>query len=105
MFGLKRGMREYVTVHTTHILPPGPINLWIELGGRPKWLPLNFGYHDVMRTSPIASHRMGWCPLIPLINAHPTNDNWVSNWYAVPEISQASVAEVARMAKMEDFWV
>ena len=45
---------EYVIVHT--ILPPSPVILWIELGGKPKWLPLNFGYHDVMCTAPI---RMG----------------------------------------------
>ena len=30
-----------------------PVILWISLGGKPKWLPLKFGYHDVMRTSPI----------------------------------------------------
>ena len=44
-----------VTVHT--ILPPSPVILWIELGGKPKWLPLNFGYHDVMRTGTITSAR------------------------------------------------
>ena len=27
-------------------LPPSPVILWIKLGGRPKWLPLNFGYND-----------------------------------------------------------
>ena len=26
--------------------------MWIELGGKPKWLPLNFGYHYVIRTGP-----------------------------------------------------
>ena len=31
-------------------LPPSPVILWIELGGKSKWLPLNFGHHDVMRT-------------------------------------------------------
>ena len=25
----------------------------VSLGGKPKWLPLKFGYHDVMRTNPI----------------------------------------------------
>ena len=30
-----------------------PVILWIELGDKPKWLPLNFGYHDVMRTTPL----------------------------------------------------
>ena len=34
-------------------LPPSPVILWIELGGKPKWLQLKFGYHDVMRVSPI----------------------------------------------------
>ena len=32
----------YVIVHT--ILPPSPVILWIELGDKPKWLPLNLGY-------------------------------------------------------------
>ena len=31
-----------------------PVILWILLGGKPKWLPLNFGFNDVMRTAPIA---------------------------------------------------
>ena len=41
---------EYVTVHT--ILGGSPVILWISLGGKPKWLPLKFGYHDVLHTSP-----------------------------------------------------
>ena len=45
------GLCEYVIVHT--ILGGSPVILWISLGGKPKWLPLKFGYHDVMRTSPI----------------------------------------------------
>ena len=46
------GLCEYVIVHT--ILGGSLVILWIELelGGKPKWLPLKFGYHDVMRTSP-----------------------------------------------------
>ena len=47
------GLCEYVMVHT--ILGGSPVILWISLGGKPKWLPLKFGYHDVMRTS--CSHR------------------------------------------------
>ena len=35
------GQCAHVIVHT--ILPPGRVQ---------KWLPLNFGYHDVMRTAP-----------------------------------------------------
>ena len=46
------GLCKYVIVHT--ILPPSPVIWRIELGGNPKWLPLNSGYHDVMHTSPIA---------------------------------------------------
>ena len=45
------GLYEYVIVHT--ILGGSPVILWIQLDGKPKWLPLKFGYHDVMRTSPI----------------------------------------------------
>ena len=33
---------------SSHELPPSAVILWIELGGKPKWLPLIFGYHDVM---------------------------------------------------------
>ena len=45
------GLYAYVIAHT--ILPPSPVILWIELGGKSKWLPLNSLYHDVMCTSPI----------------------------------------------------
>ena len=30
-----------------------PVILWILLGGKLKWLPMNFGINDVMRTAPI----------------------------------------------------
>ena len=53
---------EYVIVHTAHIvhtiLPPSPVILWIELGGKPKWLPLIFGYHDEMRMAPILREKI-----------------------------------------------
>ena len=52
------GPCAYVIVHT--ILPPKPVSLRIGLGVKPKWLPLNFGYHDVMRTSPIGSYERTW---------------------------------------------
>ena len=45
------GLCEYVIVHT--ILGGSLVILWISLGEKPKWLPLKFGYHDVMRTSTI----------------------------------------------------
>ena len=41
------GLCEYVK------LPPSPVILWIELGGKLKWLPLIFGHHAEMRTGPI----------------------------------------------------
>ena len=44
-------IRTSGTIHT--ILPPSPVILWIELGGKPKWLPLKFGYHNLVRTAPI----------------------------------------------------
>ena len=45
------GPCAYVIVYGK--LPPSPVILWILLGGKPKWLPLNFGFNDVMRTAPI----------------------------------------------------
>ena len=50
-FTIGWGLCEYGIVRT--ILGGSPVILWISLGGKPKWLPLEFGYHDVMRTSPI----------------------------------------------------
>ena len=53
---LKLGLYTHVIVHT--ILSPSPVSPvipWIELGGKPKWLRLNFGYHDIVRTAPIDS--------------------------------------------------
>ena len=47
----KWGLCEYVIAHT--ILGGSPVILWISLGGKPKWLPLEFGCLDAMRTSPI----------------------------------------------------
>ena len=47
------GLCEYVVVHT--FLGGSPVILWISLDGKPKWLLLKFGYHDVMCTSPIAN--------------------------------------------------
>ena len=42
---------EYIIVHTKW--PPSPVILWIGLGGKPKWLPLNFGYNVTIHTGPI----------------------------------------------------
>ena len=41
---IRHSIREFATQ---------PVILWILLGGKPKWLPLNFGFNDVMRTAPI----------------------------------------------------
>ena len=44
--------------HSHHFATQGsPMILWIELCRKPKKAPLNFGYHDVMRTAPM--HRYG----------------------------------------------
>ena len=59
------GLCKYVIVHT--ILGGSPVILWISLGGKPKWLPLKFGYHDVMHTSPIAELK---CAVVFRFNRH-----------------------------------
>ena len=41
---IRHSIREFATQ---------PVILWILLGGKPKWFPLNFGFNDVMRTAPI----------------------------------------------------
>ena len=38
-----------------------PVILWILLGGKQKWLPLNFGFNDVMRTAPISMEAILAC--------------------------------------------
>ena len=50
---LQWGLCEYVIVHTN--LGGSPVILWISLGGKPKWHPLKFGYHDVIRARKIFS--------------------------------------------------
>ena len=41
---------------------PAQSCLWINLGGKPKWLPLNFGYNEVMHThhSPLPNMTGAW---------------------------------------------
>ena len=57
----KWNLCEYVIVHTK--LPPSPVILWRELAGKPKWLLLNFGYHDKMHTGPISAVKINIVPL------------------------------------------
>ena len=42
--------------HSSHHFATQPSHLCIELGGKPKWLPWNFGYHDVIRIG----YRLRW---------------------------------------------
>ena len=48
---IRHSIREFATQ---------PVILWILLGGKPKWLPLNFGFNDVMRTAPIVQKENRW---------------------------------------------
>ena len=43
---IRHSIREIATL---------PVILWIPLGGKPIWLPLNFGFNDVMRTGHICA--------------------------------------------------
>ena len=52
---LERGVCKYVVVHINVLPPkPRPVIPWIELAGKRKWLPLNFGYQDVICTRHVA---------------------------------------------------
>ena len=48
---IRHSIREFATQ---------PVILWTLLGGKPKWLLLNFGFNDVMRTAPITSSFLRW---------------------------------------------
>ena len=41
--------------HSIRKIATQPVILWILLGGKPKWLPLNFGFNDVVHMAPLAS--------------------------------------------------
>ena len=58
------GPCPYVIVHGYGKLPPSLqlVILWILLGGKSKWPPLNFRFNDVMRTAPINEFHMLWLP-------------------------------------------
>ena len=53
---------------SVHEISIQPLKLWIELGGKPKWLSLKCGYHDVMRTGPI--DQLGQCLYLILYMGH-----------------------------------
>ena len=40
-----------------------PVILWILLGGKQKWLPLNSAFNNVMRTTPIVEFQVKAEPL------------------------------------------
>ena len=65
-------------------LDGSPVILWISLGGKPKWLPLKYGYHDVMRRSPIVYNgnrrRQGRLISPPcLLHLLFMNNRWMQN--------------------------
>ena len=39
--------------HSIQEIATQPVNLWILLGGKPKWLPLNFGFNEKICTAPL----------------------------------------------------
>ena len=85
------GLCEYIIAHT--ILGGCPVILLISLGGKPKWLPLKFGYHGVMRTSPIV--RVGFCrceqPLYCFVPAQGKPQNRPTTSCRVPPCSNHPV--------------
>ena len=90
----ENGACVYVIVLTK--LPPSPVILWIKLGGKPKWLPLNFGYRDFMRTSPVGVCKDASWPLNQVWGAH----NFVkfgpwSRWVDSPALSTPALGDTA----------
>ena len=69
--------------HSHHFATQGsPMILWIELCRKPKKAPLNFGYHDVMRTAPM--HRYGCACLGTACQLHVGEKEDISlnaNWH------------------------
>ena len=66
------------------ILCGSPVIPWISLGGKPKWLPLKIGYHDIMRTSPISRH-MYQCIVEMRRSQHP------SEFFGEPNVDTSTV--------------
>ena len=99
------GLCEYVIVHT--ILGGSPVILWISLGGKPKWLPLKFGYHDVMPTSPIQRK-----PFWPATQLYPPNDwtGWQNGvnydvFTQAPFINEALLHPQCLFVAEQRFWL
>ena len=57
-----------------------PVILWILLGGKPKWLPLNFGYNDEMQRGPI---RLSMVPAISICTAPQRQQKLIRSLYSV----------------------
>ena len=60
-------------------LPPRPVLLWIKQGEKPKWLPLNFGYHDLMgMLSTLLDEFVSCCAffLLPLLRFPVCSDSY-----------------------------
>ena len=53
-------MRAVCIRHSIREFATQPVILWILLGGKPKWLPLNFGLNEVMCTAAIVMRELGY---------------------------------------------
>ena len=47
------GLYEYIRLSAHYIAGQASHSVDVELSGKLKWLPLNFEYHDMMRTGPM----------------------------------------------------
>ena len=50
--------------HSIREIATQPVIVWILLCGKPQWLPLNFGYPDVIRTAPVKKTSPNGCSFL-----------------------------------------
>ena len=86
---LKWSMGAMRIRHSIREIANQPVILWILLGGTTKWLPLNFGFNDVMRTAPIT---------IIIANGNLRSLRWLIIWREVDDQCASPQFELSWLA-------
>ena len=108
-------MYANVIVHTK--LPPSLAILWTEpVASKPKWLPLNFGCHDIMRMGGgggifyLLKNRKGWGRILMLNNwvsaRHPFElVNVLEKWHIAATISLSFLCILHIASRARTTWI